>query len=144
MISSFYTVLLTTNFSEIILGLQKWKISYALAFGIGLIFQIIPMIITELNAIMEAQSSRGLEIEDCGWVTKVKNYVTFSLPLLFRVISKGQAISLAMHYYQLNFSIRRTAYKGIKATAYDAWFVAANAVAIAITIVLRIKFYIPV
>ena len=77
-------------------------------------------------------------------MTKVKNYVTFSLPLLFRVISKGQAISLAMHYYQLNFSIRRTAYKGIKATAYDAWFVAANAVAIAITIVLRIKFYIPV
>jgi len=144
MISSFYTVLLTTNFSEIILGLQKWKISYALAFGIGLIFQIIPMIITELNAIMEAQSSRGLEIEDCGWATKVKNYVTFSLPLLFRVISKGQAISLAMHYYQLNFSVRRTAYKAIKATAYDAWFVAANAAAIAITIVLRMYFYIPV
>ena len=144
MISSFYTVLLTTNFSEIILGLQKWKISYALAFGIGLIFQIIPMIITELNAIMEAQSSRGLEIEDCGWATKVKNYVTFSMPLLFRVISKGQAISLAMHYYQLNFSVRRTAYKAIKATAYDAWFVAANAAAIAITIVIRMYFYIPV
>ena len=144
MISSFYTVLLTTNFSEIILGLQKWKISYALAFGIGLIFQIIPMIITELNAIMEAQSSRGLEIEDCGWVTKVKNYVTFSLPLLFRVISKGQAISLAMHYYQLNFAVRRSTYKGIKATKYDALFVAANAVAIAITIVLRMQFYIPV
>ena len=69
MISSFYTVILTTNFSEIILGLQKWKIPYALAFGIGLVFQIIPMIITELKAIMEAQSSRGLEIEECGWAT---------------------------------------------------------------------------
>ena len=49
-----------------------------------------------------------------------------------------------MHYYQLNFSVRRTAYKAIKATAYDAWFVAANAAAIAITIVLRMYFYIPV
>ena len=140
MIASFYT----TNFSEIILGLQKWKISYALAFGIGLVFLIIPMIITELNAIMEAQSSRGLEIEKCSWVTKIKNYVTFSFPLLFRVISKGQAISLAMHHYQLNFSVHRTAYKNIKASKYDVYFILANAVAIAATIVLHIFFYIPV
>lgn len=144
MISSFYTVLLTTNFSEIILGLQKWRVPYAVAFGIGLVFQIIPMIITELQAIMEAQSSRGLEIEDCGWATKIKNYVTFSLPLLFRVISKGQAISLAMHYYQLDFSVRRSNYKGIKASRYDAWFLIANAAAIAVTLVLWRLFYIPV
>ena len=102
------------------------------------------MIITELNAIMEAQSSRGLEIEDCGWATKIKNYVTFSLPLLFRVISKGQAISLAMHYYQLDFSVKRGTYKAIKASRYDALFVLVNAAAIAITVVLRIFFYIPV
>ncbi len=144
MIASFYTVLLTTNFSEIILGLQKWKVSYAIAFGIGLVFQIIPLIITELRAIMEAQSSRGLEIDECGWATKIKNYVTFSLPLLFRVISKGQAISLAMHYYQLNFSKKRSAYKGIKASKYDAYFVLVNVVIIAVTVALRMMFYIPV
>lgn len=144
MISSFYTVLLTTNFSEIILGLQKWHIPYSVAFGIGLVFQIIPIIIAELRAIMEAQSSRGLEIEDCGWATKIRNYVTFSLPLLFRVISKGQAISLAMHYYKLDFSMKRSAYKGIKASRQDAYFVIANVMAIAVTVVLRIYFYIPV
>lgn len=144
MISSFYTVLLTTNFSEIILGLQKWHVPYSIAFAIGLVFQIIPMIITELQAIMEAQSSRGLEIEECGAWTKIKNYVTFSLPLLFRVISKAQAISLAMHYYQLDFSVRRSAYKGIKASKYDVWFLIANAIAIAITIILSINFYIAV
>ena len=144
MISSFYTVLLTTNFSEMILGLRKWHIPYSVAFAIGLIFQIIPITIKELQAIMDAQSSRGLEIDKCGWATKVKNYVTFSFPLLFRVISKGQSISLAMHYYKLDFSVKRTAYKAIKASRLDVYFVAANIVAIAITIVLRIMFYIPV
>lgn len=144
MISSFYTVLLTTNFSEIILGLQKWKVPYALAFGIGLIFQIIPTIIAELKAIMEAQSSRGLEIEDCGWGTKIKNYVTFSLPLLFRVISKGQSISLAMHYYQLDFSVHRSAYEKIKASKYDVYFILANVAACVITVVLRVYFYVAI
>ncbi len=144
MISSFYTVLLTTNFSEIILGLCKWKVPYAIAFAIGLIFQIIPIVIAELRAIMEAQSSRGLEIDACGWTTKIKNYVTFSLPLLFRVISKGQALSLSMHYYQLDFKVQRTTYKDIKATRYDTYFIFANSVAILITFFLCFSFYIPV
>ena len=144
MISSFYTVLLTTNFSEMILGLRKWHIPYSVAFAIGLVFQIIPITIKELQAIMDAQSSRGLEIDKCNWATKVKNYVTFSFPLLFRVISKGQSISLAMHYYKLDFSVKRTAYKIIRASRLDVYFVAANIVAIAITIVLRVLFYIPV
>ena len=60
------------------------------------------------------------------------------------VISKGQAISLAMHYYQLDFSVKRGTYKAIKASRYDALFVLVNAAAIAITVVLRIFFYIPV
>ena len=144
MISSLYTVLLTSTFSEMILGLQKWKVPYSIAFGIGLVFQIIPLIIEELRAIMEAQSSRGLEIDECNWITKTRNYITFSLPLLFRVISKGQAISLAMHYYKLDFSVKRTAYKSIHASKYDVYFALANIAAVAITILLRICFYVAI
>ena len=144
MIASFYTVLVTTNFSQVILGLQKWRVPYGVAFGIGLVFQIIPMVIRELHTIMEAESSRGLEIERCDWWTKVKNYVTFSFPLLFRVIGKGQAISLAMHYYRLDFSVRRTAYKEIRATRADVVFSLVCLAAVAATVALRVLFYIPV
>ena len=49
-----------------------------------------------------------------------------------------------MHYYQLNFSVHRTAYKNIKAGRYDVCFILANVAAIAVTIVLHIFFYIPV
>ena len=62
----------------------------------------------------------------------------------FRVISKGQSISLAMHYYKLDFSVKRTAYKAIRASRLDVYFIAANIVAIVITIVLRVMFYVPV
>ena len=144
MIASFFMVLITTNFSEIILGLCKWRMPYSVSFAVGLVFQIIPIIITELTAIMEAQSSRGLEIEQCSAATKIKNYIIFSIPLLFRVIGKGHAISLAMHFYKLNFGVKRSSYKTIKASKYDAWFLLASAAAIAGTIVLSIFFYIPV
>lgn len=144
MIATFYTVILTTNFSQIILGLQSWKVPYSVAFGIGLVFQIIPMIIKEFSSIMEAQSSRGLEIEQCSAFAKMKNYVIVSLPLLFRVLSKGHSISLAMHYYKLNFKVKRTSYKVIRASYLDTVFVALTVVSTVITVILQMKFYIQI
>ena len=143
MISAFYMVILTTNFSQIILGLRSWKVPYAIAFGIGLVFQIIPMIIAEFATIMEAQSSRGLEVDKCSALAKMKNYVIVSLPLLFRVLGKGHSISLAMHYYKLNFKVKRTSYKMIKATVFDAAFVALFAISTAVAVYLQIRYYIP-
>ncbi|MFT8310742.1 MAG: energy-coupling factor transporter transmembrane component T [Sporolactobacillus sp.] len=144
MISAFYTVILTTNFSQIILGLQSWRVPYAIAFGVGLVFQIIPMIVQEFATIMEAQKSRGLEVDKCSAFAKMKNYVIVSLPLLFRVLSKGHAISLAMHYYKLNFKVKRTSYKMIKATYSDALFASVTLVATVMTIILQINYYIQV
>ncbi len=143
MVASFFTVLVSTNFSEIILGLTKWHFPYSLSYGIGLVFQIIPIVITELNAIMEAESSRGLEIEKCSWATKIKNYLIFAVPLFFRVLNKGHSISLGMHFYKLNFGVKRTSYKTIKATKNDLWFSLCTFFVIAATIAIHVLFFIP-
>lgn len=143
MISAFYTVILSTNFSQIILGLRSWKVPYPISFGIGLVFQIIPMIISEFATIMEAQSSRGLEIEKCSALTKMKNYIIISLPLMFRVLSKGQAISLAMHHYKLDFKVKRTSYKSIQASYLDGIFAAVTIAAAVGSVVLHYRFNIP-
>lgn len=142
MISAFYTVILSTNFSQIILGLRSWRVPYSVAFGIGLVFQIIPMIIKEFSTIMEAQSSRGLEVDKCSALAKMKNYVIVSLPLFFRVMGKGHSISLAMHYYKLNFKVKRTSYKVIKSTYLDTVFVAVTLISTVLAVVLQLKFYI--
>ena len=123
MIAGFFTVIITTNFSDIILGLRKWKVPYAIAFGTGMLFQIIPIIMNEFNAIMDAQRSRGLELDDCGKIQKMKNYVTMSFPLLFRVLNKGHNISLAMYYYKLDFKVKRTSYKNIQVDKADILFI---------------------
>ena len=122
MVAVFFTVIITTNFSDIILGLRKIKVPYIVAFGVGLIFQIIPIIVGEFNAIMDAQKSRGLELDKCGKIQKMKNYVTMSFPLLFRVLNKGHSISLAMYYYKLDFKVKRTAYKRTQPGRRDALF----------------------
>lgn len=144
MISVFYTVILSTNFSQIIYGLHRWRVPYSVAFGVGLVFQIIPMIIKEFSTIMEAQSSRGLEVERCGMFAKMKNYVIVSLPLLFRVLGKGHCISLAMHYYKLNFKVKRSSYKAIQPTWRDMVFTGVTVVSTALAVILQMMFYIQI
>ena len=73
----------------------------------------------------------------------MKNYVIISLPLLFRVLGKGHSISLAMHYYKLNFKVKRTSFKLIRASYLDAIFVSVTVISTAITAVLQYMFYIP-
>ncbi len=143
MISAFYTVILSTNFSQIILGLRSWRVPYSIAFGVGLVFQIIPIIIKEFSTIMEAQSSRGLEIDKCSAISKMRNYVIVSLPLLFRVLEKGHSISLAMHYYKLDFKVKRTSYKVVRSSRIDALFITVTILSTVMTVILQYMFYIP-
>ena len=140
MIAGFFTVIITTNFSDIILGLRKWKVPYIIAFGTGMLFQIIPIIMNEFNAIMDAQRSRGLELDNCGKIQKMKNYVTMSFPLLFRVLNKGHSISLAMYYYNLDFKVKRTSYKNIQAGKSDVLFIISFLLIAAAGIALHILF----
>jgi len=140
MISSFYTVIISTNFSQIILGLRGFRIPYSVAFGIGLVFQLIPIIVREFFSITQAQSSRGLEIEKIGALKKIQNYVTVSFPLLFRVLAKGHSIALAMYYYKLDFSVRRGSYKLIRATYRDTVFLMITAIIFAASIYLSFTF----
>lgn len=140
MVSVFFTVILTTNFSDIILGLRKIYVPYVISFGVGMLFQIIPIVMNEFTAIMDAQRSRGLELDNCGKIQKMKNYVTMSFPLLFRVLNKGHNISLAMYYYHLDFKVKRTSYKNIKAGSKDLVFIIAFLLMGAASIYLNILF----
>jgi energy-coupling factor transport system permease protein len=48
-----------------------------------------------------------------------------------------------MHYYKLDFKVRRTSYKVMRTTYRDAVFSTVFIVATAVTILLQIRYYIP-
>jgi energy-coupling factor transport system permease protein len=140
MITTFYTVILTTNFSQIIQGLTRWRVPYPVSFGIGLVFQIIPMVIQEFDSIREAQSSRGLEVEKCSTTAKVKNLVVLAGPLMFRILGKGHFISLAMHYYKLDFGKYRSSFKQTPFGKGDGFFIAMTAASAGIVLFLQYRY----
>lgn len=124
MVSVFYTLIMTTNFSEIIFGLQKLRLPFKAAFMCGLVFQIIPMMISEFQTIADAQRARGLELDKGGLVKRIKSYSVILFPLFVRAIQSGQSISLSMHIYRLNFKQKRSSFRSFRVTAADIRFMA--------------------
>lgn len=128
MVSSFYTLIMTTNFSEMIYGLQRFGIPFKAAFMCGLVLQIIPMMIAEFQTIADAQRARGLELDKGGIVTRIRKYSTVLFPLFIRTIQAGQSLALAMHLYQLQFTRRRTSHRQFRIARMDWGFLAVHLV----------------
>ncbi|WP_276352140.1 energy-coupling factor transporter transmembrane component T family protein [Cohnella caldifontis] len=124
MVSSFYTLIMATNFSEMIYGLQKFRVPFKAAFMVGLVFQIIPMMISEFQTIADAQRARGLELDKGGIAVRIRRYSAVLFPLFIRTIQSGQAIALSMHLYGLQFARRRSAYQKFRISGKDIRFAA--------------------
>lgn len=108
MSGSFYALLATTDFGSMIAGLYIMRVPYSIAFGAGLSLQLIPVIIQEFVTIMDAQRSRGQELDRGGVITRIQRYLAIAVPLLLRSLKLGQNLSFALITYRFGTSSHRT------------------------------------
>lgn len=59
-------------------------------------FRFIPIMIDEVNIIMDAQASRGVEFEHVGIVKKCKNTFAIVVPLFLSTLRKSSDLAMAM------------------------------------------------
>lgn len=121
-IGLFYTVVLTTDFSELADGLTRMGIPYAVSFAISLMFQLIPILVNEVGSIANAQRSRGFELDKGGLVERSKRYTSIAFPLIIRSITLGQNMSIALHVYRFKVGGQRTSHRELVLRTRDLCF----------------------
>jgi len=58
--------------------------------------RFVPLLLIELNQILDAQRSRGLEVEGRGVVTRLKNLKPIFIPMLIGVVSRANELAEAL------------------------------------------------
>lgn len=124
MSGSFYSLLATTDFGAMIAGLSRLRVPYPIAFGAGLTLQLLPLIIQEFTNIMDAQRSRGQELDKGGIVTRIRNYLAIAVPLLLRSLRLGQTLSFALLTYRFGSTEHRTSLYDLRFKLGDYSFMA--------------------
>jgi len=118
MITAFSIFFLTVHPNDLALSLISMKIPYEYAFSFSLAFRFVPTIAIEAQNIMDAQQSRGYEMQQSGLINQIKNLFPLLVPLIVSSIKRAFNVAEALesrafgsikdrtYYYEINYRIK--------------------------------------
>lgn len=120
--SSFSIFFLTTTPDELAMTLTSWRVPYAYTFAFITAIRFVPVLAEELQSIIDAQKSRGLELEGGRITNRVRKMIPVLVPLFINVIRRAMELAEAMEVKCFGVSKRRTYLRELQMRARDFIF----------------------
>ena len=140
MITAFSLFFLTVHPNDLALSLISMKVPYEIAFSFSLAFRFVPTIAIEAQNIMDAQQSRGYEMQQKGFISQVKNLFPLLIPLIICSIRRAFNVAEALESRAFGSEKERTFYYTIKYTWKDWLFTIYLITFFILTLIIRLNF----
>jgi energy-coupling factor transport system permease protein len=140
MVSAFSIFFLTVDPNDLALSLISMKLPYEFAFSFSLAFRFVPTIAFEAQNILEAQQSRGYEMQKKGFINQIKNLFPLLIPLIICSIKRAFNVAEALESRAFGSRKERTYYYAIKYSIKDWIFTFYLLLFLAFSIFIRIQF----
>jgi len=119
LITSFSIFFLTTSPDKLSLALEKARIPYEFNFAFITAVRFVPVLADEAQSIIDAQRSRGLELDKGNLLTRVRKYIPILLPLIINSIRRSLELAEAMESRAFGATDKRTNLYELKMTGTD-------------------------
>lgn len=139
MVSAFSIFFLTVDPNDLALSLISMKIPYEYAFAFSLAFRFVPTIAIEAQNILDAQQSRGYEMQKKGLINQIKNLFPLLIPLIICSIRRAFNVAEALESRAFGSRKERSYYHTIKFTIKDWIFTIYLLLFLIIFIIIRIN-----
>jgi len=143
LISAFSIFFLTTRPDDLGAALEKMGVPYDYSFMFTTAVRYVPVLATEALTIMDAQRSRGLEMEKGNIVKRVKNFIPVLIPLLVNSIRRSLEMAEAMESRAWGATKKRTSLYVPKLKTIDYVLLSLIVVAIFFAVYIRLYWAIP-
>ena len=108
LISIFSSYFLTTSPEDLTQSMVQLKVPYDYALTFNMAMRFVPTLSKEAQIIMDAQKSRGLEMEKGNFVQKIKNYIPVLVPLIVSSFRRAELVADAMESRAFGATKKRT------------------------------------
>jgi energy-coupling factor transport system permease protein len=98
----------TTDVNQMTVGMVRAKIPYKVVFIFSSTLRFVPLLLEEIQSIIEAQRLRGLNLEKMGWLKKAQVYAKVAVPLILNSLSKSQKLEIVLQSKAFSGSSDRT------------------------------------
>ncbi len=139
LITSFSLFFLTTSPDKLSLALEKARVPYEFNFAFITAIRFVPVLADEAQTIMDAQRSRGLELDKGGFLSRIRKYIPILLPLIINSIRRSLELAEAMESRAFGATKDRTNLYELKMMISD--YVALIVIILAIIVALYARFY---
>ena len=112
----------TTKIEELTLACIRLGLPYRVAFAMSTAIRMIPLIADTGATILQAQKSRGLDVESGSFMQKLKKYVPLMVPTIVSVIRGTSVFAMALESKGFAYSEKRVSYLTIKFKTLDYVF----------------------
>ena len=143
LISSFSLFFLTTSPDDLSLALEQSHIPYEFCFAFTTAVRFVPVLANEAQTIVDAQRSRGLELEKGSFIKKIRNYIPILIPLIVGAIRRSLELAEAMESRAFGAKEHRTSFYSLKLKKNDFITLALSFIVLAFTIYARYNINIP-
>ena len=103
-----FLLLMTTSQRDLILGFVRLGMPYEFGLTISIALRYIPTLYILSRNIMDAQRSRGWEVEKGNFITRARKMTAVLIPLLVASLKTAHELSIALESRALGASEKRT------------------------------------
>ena len=108
LVETFSVFFLTTSPDLLGLALEQSRVPYEFCFAFTTAVRFVPVLAEEAQTIMDAQKSRGLELERGNFLKRVRNYIPILIPLIVSAIRRSLELAEAMESRAWGATEKRT------------------------------------
>ena len=141
LITSFSIFFLTTSPDKLSLALEKARIPYEFNFAFITSIRFVPVLAEEAQTIMDAQRSRGLELDKGGFLSRIRKYLPILLPLIINSIRRSLELAEAMESRAFGATKNRTNLYELKMETMD--YIILFFTVLLIVLAFYFRFYMP-
>jgi len=96
LMSAFSLFFMTTSPDDLGLALEQARVPYTLSFTFTTAVRLVPTMALDAQTVIDAQRSRGLELDKGSFMKRIRNYIPILIPLIVSAIRRSIELAEAL------------------------------------------------
>ncbi len=139
--SAFSFFFMTTSADDLGLALEQIHVPYSIAFTFTTAVRLVPTMAVDAQTVVDAQRSRGLELDKGTFMKRIRNYIPILIPLIISAIRRSVELAEALESRAFGATEKRTAIVTLRMRLPDYLIMLATVVGVGLAI--YVYFYVP-
>ncbi len=117
--SAFSFFFMTTSADDLGLALEQIHVPYSISFTFTTAVRLVPTMAIDAQTVVDAQRSRGLELDKGNFIKRIRNYIPILIPLIISAIRRSVELAEALESRAFGATDKRTSIVTLRMRAAD-------------------------